>query len=46
MFRKAASGLPEGKPSPLRDHARLAPTRAAAVKAFRQDLADRHRTTV
>ncbi|MFF6903349.1 exonuclease domain-containing protein [Streptomyces hydrogenans] len=43
---EAARGVAKGKPSPLREYARLAPTRAAAVKGFCQDLADRHGTTV
>ncbi|MEF9901979.1 hypothetical protein [Streptomyces sp. P9-A2] len=29
-------------PSPLREYAKLAPTRAAVVRAFAQGLADRH----
>ncbi|MFF8387782.1 3'-5' exonuclease [Streptomyces kanasensis] len=43
---EAARGVAKGKPSPLREYARLAPTRAAAVKGFCQELADRHGTTV
>lgn len=38
----AATDLALGTPSPLREYARLAPTRAAVVKAFAQGLADRH----
>ncbi|MDH6544939.1 3'-5' exonuclease [Streptomyces sp. SPB4] len=43
---EAARGLGKGAPSPLREYAKLAPTRAGAVKAFAQQLADRHATTV
>ncbi|MEV6357938.1 3'-5' exonuclease [Streptomyces hydrogenans] len=43
---EAARGVAKGKLSPLREYARLAPTRAAAVKGFCQGLADRHGTTV
>ncbi|MEU9529751.1 3'-5' exonuclease [Streptomyces sp. NPDC048210] len=43
---EAARGLGKGARSPLREYAKLAPTRAAAVKAFCQELADRHDTTV
>ncbi|MEU9535856.1 3'-5' exonuclease [Streptomyces sp. NPDC048213] len=43
---KAARGLGKGKPSPLREYAKLAPSRADAVKAFCQQLADRHSITV
>ncbi|MFJ2746210.1 3'-5' exonuclease [Streptomyces sp. NPDC087440] len=43
---EAARGLPRRAPSPLREYARLAPTRAAAVKGFAQRLADRHQVTV
>jgi DNA polymerase III epsilon subunit-like protein len=43
---EAVRGLPKGTPSPLREYARLAPTRAAVVKAFAQGLADRHGVTV
>ncbi|GAA2639783.1 hypothetical protein GCM10010425_50130 [Streptomyces spororaveus] len=43
---EAARGLGKGVPSPLREYAKLAPTRADAVKAFAQQLADRHDTTV
>ncbi|QKV98216.1 3'-5' exonuclease (plasmid) [Streptomyces sp. NA02950] len=39
---ESARGLPKGTPSPLREYARLAPTRAAVVKGFAQALADRH----
>ncbi|WP_406351285.1 3'-5' exonuclease [Streptomyces sp. NBC_01635] len=39
---KAARGLPKGAPSPLREYAKLAPPRAAVVRAFAQGLADRH----
>ncbi|GAB2823073.1 hypothetical protein GCM10027073_61570 [Streptomyces chlorus] len=39
---EAARGLPKGAPSPLREYAKLAPTRAAVVRAFAQGLADRH----
>ncbi|PJE97134.1 hypothetical protein CUT44_14220 [Streptomyces carminius] len=43
---EAVRGLPKGAPSPLREYARLAPTRAAAVRGFAQGLADRHGVTV
>ncbi|MGS2592040.1 3'-5' exonuclease [Streptomyces hebeiensis] len=43
---EAVRGLPKGTPSPLREYARLAPTRAAAVRGFAQGLADRHGVTV
>ncbi|OEJ36507.1 hypothetical protein [Streptomyces agglomeratus] len=43
---EAARGVKPGAPSPLREYAKLAPTRAAAVKGFCQELADRHGTTV
>ncbi|MFE5841993.1 exonuclease domain-containing protein [Streptomyces niveus] len=43
---ESVRGLLKGTPSPLREYARLAPTRAAAVRAFAQGLANRHRTTV
>jgi DNA polymerase III epsilon subunit-like protein len=43
---EAVRGLPKGAVSPLREYARLAPTRAAVVKGFAQALADRHGTTV
>ncbi|MEU5163389.1 3'-5' exonuclease [Streptomyces sp. NPDC020875] len=43
---EAVRGLPKGKVSPLREYAALAPTRAAAVRAFAQALADRHQVTV
>ncbi|GHB76289.1 hypothetical protein GCM10010331_75250 [Streptomyces xanthochromogenes] len=43
---EAVRGLPKGKPSPLREYARLAPTRGAAVRGFAQGLADRHGVTV
>ncbi|MFE7658100.1 3'-5' exonuclease [Streptomyces bottropensis] len=43
---EAARGVAKGRPSPLREYAKLAPTRAAAVKDFGQQLADRHGTTV
>ncbi|WP_055691219.1 3'-5' exonuclease [Streptomyces prasinus] len=43
---EAARGLPKGVPSPLREYAKLAPIRAAVVRAFAQDLADRHGVTV
>ncbi|MEH6376231.1 hypothetical protein V7793_18165 [Streptomyces sp. KLMMK] len=43
---EAVRGLPKGAPSPLRDYAKLAPTRADAVKGFCQGLADRHEMTV
>ncbi|MEU5900222.1 3'-5' exonuclease [Streptomyces venezuelae] len=42
----AIRGLPKGTPSPLREYAKLAPTRAAVVKGFAQDLADRYSLTV
>ncbi|POX58845.1 hypothetical protein C3492_35525 [Streptomyces sp. Ru62] len=42
----AVRGLPKGAPSPLREYARLAPTRAAAVRGLAQCLADRHGVTV
>ncbi|MFI8888245.1 3'-5' exonuclease [Streptomyces sp. NPDC053813] len=43
---EAVRGLPKGAPSPLREYAKLAPTRAAAVRGFAQGLADRHGVTV
>ncbi|MFJ4745390.1 3'-5' exonuclease [Streptomyces sp. NPDC088775] len=43
---EAVRGLPKGAPSPLREYAKLAPTRAAAVRSFAQGLADRHGVTV
>ncbi|WP_208853559.1 3'-5' exonuclease [Streptomyces bacillaris] len=43
---ESVRGLPKGAPSPLREYARLAPTRAAAVRGFAQSLADRHGVTV
>ncbi|MCS0606014.1 3'-5' exonuclease [Streptomyces sp. LP11] len=43
---EAVRGLPKGAPSPLREYAKLAPTRAAAVRGFAQALADRHGVTV
>ncbi|MCX4682621.1 exonuclease domain-containing protein [Streptomyces sp. NBC_01433] len=43
---EATRGLPKGAPSPLREYAKLAPTRAAAVRSFAQGLADRHGITV
>ncbi|MFF3934526.1 hypothetical protein [Streptomyces hirsutus] len=43
---EAARGLPKGVPSPLREYAKFAPTRAAVARAFAQDLADRHGVTV
>ncbi|MFB6840242.1 3'-5' exonuclease [Streptomyces sp. NPDC056361] len=43
---EAARGLGKGVPSPLREYAKLAPTRAEAVKGFCQGLADRHGTAV
>ncbi|MEV6425040.1 3'-5' exonuclease [Streptomyces sp. NPDC051662] len=43
---EATRGLPKGAPSPLREYAKLAPTRAAAVRGFAQGLADRHGITV
>lgn len=39
-------GLPKGAPSPLRAYAVKTPTRAAAIRAFAQTLADRHGVTV
>ncbi|WP_160311286.1 3'-5' exonuclease [Streptacidiphilus anmyonensis] len=39
---EAVRGLPKGAASPLREYARLAPTRAAAIKGFCQGIADRH----
>ncbi|MFH8492178.1 hypothetical protein [Streptomyces longisporoflavus] len=47
MDWESIRGLPKGKPSPLREYARLAPARlaparATVVKGFAQDLADRH----
>lgn len=39
-------GLPKGTPSPLREYAKLAPTRAAVIKGFAQDLADWHNVEV
>ncbi|WP_052433027.1 3'-5' exonuclease [Streptacidiphilus carbonis] len=39
-------GCPKGKVSPLREYARVAPSRAAVVKAWCQELADRHQVTV
>ncbi|WP_331719806.1 hypothetical protein OG217_37395 (plasmid) [Streptomyces sp. NBC_01023] len=38
---EAVRGLTKGTPSPLREYAKLAPTRAAAVRAFAQGLAVR-----
>ncbi|MGF3135609.1 hypothetical protein ACQV4C_31075 [Streptomyces albidoflavus] len=43
---EAVRGLPKKAPSPLREYAKLAPTRAAAVRGFAQQLADRHGATV
>lgn len=43
---QAVRGLPKGAPSPLREFAKLAPSRAAAIKGFCQALADRHGVTV
>ncbi|WP_171053399.1 3'-5' exonuclease [Streptomyces marianii] len=43
---EAARGLAKGAPSPLREYAKLAPTRAAVVRGFAQALADRHGVTV
>ncbi|MGW3414610.1 3'-5' exonuclease [Streptomyces sp. NPDC000888] len=43
---EAIRGLPKGAPSPLREYAKLAPTRADAVRSFAQGLADRHGITV
>ncbi|MEU2380340.1 3'-5' exonuclease [Streptomyces misionensis] len=43
---EAVRGLPKGAPSPLREYARLAPPRAAAVRGFAQSVADRHGVTV
>ncbi|MGW0818268.1 hypothetical protein ACWD00_34540 [Streptomyces viridiviolaceus] len=43
---EAARGLPKGAPSRLREYAKLAPPRAAVVRAFVQGLADRHGVTV
>lgn len=43
---EAVRGLPKGAPSPLREYARLAPTRADAVRGFAQGVADRHGVTV
>jgi DNA polymerase III epsilon subunit-like protein len=43
---EAARGVAKGKPSPLREYARLAPSRATAIKGFAQGLADRHQVTV
>jgi DNA polymerase III epsilon subunit-like protein len=43
---EATRGLPKGAPSPLREYAKLAPTRAAAVRGFAQRLADRHGVAV
>ncbi|MDQ0605805.1 hypothetical protein QF037_010238 [Streptomyces canus] len=43
---EAVWGLPRGAVSPLREHAALAPTRAAVVKGFAQGFADRHHTPV
>ncbi|MFD0386422.1 exonuclease domain-containing protein [Streptomyces stramineus] len=40
------SGACPSAPSPLREYAQLAPSRAATVKAFAQALADRHGVTV
>ncbi|MEU3399441.1 3'-5' exonuclease [Streptomyces filamentosus] len=42
----AVRGLPKGAPSPLRAYAVKAPTRAAAVRAFAQALADRYAVMV
>lgn len=44
--REAVRGLPKKAPSLLREYAKLAPTRAAAVRGFAQQLADRHGVTV
>lgn len=43
---ESVRGLPKGAPSPLREYARLAPSRAAAIRGFGQGLADRHGVTV
>ncbi|MEF3119511.1 hypothetical protein [Streptomyces chrestomyceticus] len=43
---EAVRGLPKGAVSPLREYAKRAPTRAAAVRGFAQTLADRHGVTV
>ncbi|MEU6965135.1 3'-5' exonuclease [Streptomyces chrestomyceticus] len=43
---EAVRGLPKGAVSPLREYARLAPTRGAAIRGFAQALADRHGVTV
>ncbi|WP_330335755.1 3'-5' exonuclease (plasmid) [Streptomyces sp. NBC_00536] len=43
---ESARGLGKGVRSPLREYAKLAPTRAATMKGFAQELADRYGTTV
>ncbi|MFC8790814.1 exonuclease domain-containing protein [Streptomyces cinereoruber] len=43
---EAVRACPRGRPSPLREHVTLTPTRAAAIRAFAQRLADRHQMTV
>ncbi|MEU5476901.1 3'-5' exonuclease [Streptomyces mirabilis] len=43
---EAVRAVPKGKPSALKEYAKLAPTRAAAIKDFCQALADRHGVTV
>jgi DNA polymerase III epsilon subunit-like protein len=43
---EAVRGLHKGAPSPLREYAHRAPSRAAVVRSWAQDLADRHGVTV
>lgn len=43
---ETARSLGKGVPSPLREYAKLVPTRAEAVTGFCQALADRHGATV
>lgn len=43
---EAVRGAPKGKVSPLREYARLAPSRADVVRGFCQELADRHQVVV
>ena len=43
--RETVRDLPKGAIPPLRQYARLAPTRSATVRSFAQALADRHGVT-
>ncbi|MFF9892969.1 3'-5' exonuclease [Streptomyces albidoflavus] len=43
---ESVRGLAKGAPSPLREYAVLGPSRAEAVRAFAQQLADEHQVTV